>query len=296
MTDTIIILAIVGAVTAFAWRWTRRHASRVRLDAWLTTRDGAADDPRQRRGLPRWLELAGYWNADAAPWFVVAEALAVVVAGMAAWLLDVSGAIPRLAASVVGVPGGVGTMMAAVLSTAPWIVFVIVAALPVLHVRAARRRVVREVEADLPLVLEIFATLAEAGLGFDASLVRLLDAMPGARPLHRALRHFQRDVRSGVPRVQALRRTASRLDVSSVTVFVSAIVQAEHVGAGVAGTLRRQADDVRDRRRERVAILGQMLPVKLMFPLVACFLPGIFLTTLGPALLEMVEVTGGFMR
>jgi tight adherence protein C len=296
MTDTIIILAIVGAVVAFAWRWTRRHASRVRLDAWLATRAGAADDPRQRSGSPRWLELAGYWNTDAAPWFVAAEALAVVVAGMAAWLLDVSGAIPRLMASVVGVPGGVGTMMAAVLSTAPWIVFAIVAALPVLHVRAARRRVMREVEADLPLVLEIFATLAEAGLGFDASLVRLLDAMPGGRPLHRALRHFQRDVRSGVPRVQALRRTASRLDVSSVTVFVSAIVQAEHVGAGVAGTLRRQADDVRDRRRERVAILGQMLPVKLMFPLVACFLPGIFLTTLGPALLEMVQVTGGFLH
>jgi len=78
-------------------------------------------------------------------------------------------------------------------------------------------------------------------------------------------------------------------------VFVSALVQAEQIGASIAETLRRQSEDVRDRRRERALLLAQALPVKLFFPLVLCFLPGILLSTLGPALYQLIRVSERFI-
>jgi tight adherence protein C len=78
--------------------------------------------------------------------------------------------------------------------------------------------------------------------------------------------------------------------VTSDSIFVSALVQAEQVGAGFANVLRTQADDLRGRRRERANTLAQALPVKLVFPLVMCFLPGIFTTTLGPTFLQFVRL------
>jgi tight adherence protein C len=297
MTGAILLLVLVAGAIALSAGVIRRLTTRARLDDWIgAVTDATAGEDRRSTPLARWLGRAGFWGASAAPAFVGTQIAAFVLGLLAMWAIAASGLIPRLASSVTNIPGGVGEAMGSVLSLAPWIVCLIVTLAPILYVRAQRRRVIREVEADLPLILEILATLAEAGLGFDASLMRVLDSTPADRPLHHAFAAFHRDVRAGVPRVQAMRQMAARLDVPSVTVFVSAIVQAELVGAGIAGTLRRQADDVRDRRRERVALLGQLLPVKLMFPLVSCFLPGIFLTTLGPALLQMAQVAGGFLR
>ena len=65
--------------------------------------------------------------------------------------------------------------------------------------------------------------------------------------------------------------------------------QVAEVGAGVADVLRRQAEDARDRRRERALALAQSLPVKLTFPLVICFLPAIFVVTLGPVFLKFFQ-------
>lgn len=297
MLTALALLLLIAMLAVVVFVLVRRSVSRARFDDWLRAYSApVAIDPRARRGLTRWIGLAGYWHAEASAQFLIAQAGAVIAGAVAAWLMHVTGVTDQLIARVSGLPGAMGEMVVSVLSQAPWTVFLLIVLIPVLRVRAARRRLVREVEADLPLVLEIFAALAEAGLGFDASLARLLDATPEPRPLHLALRYFQRDIQGGVPRVQALRHVSARLDVASVTVFISALVQAEQVGASIATTLRRQADDVRERRRERVAMLGQILPVKLMFPLVICFLPGIFLTTLGPAILQMVEVAGAYLR
>lgn len=81
-----------------------------------------------------------------------------------------------------------------------------------------------------------------------------------------------------------------------MTIFVSALVQAEQVGAGFASVLRTQADDMRGRRRENANMLAQALPVKLVFPLVICFLPGIFVSTLGPVFLQFIDLAEGMTR
>jgi tight adherence protein C len=116
------------------------------------------------------------------------------------------------------------------------------------------------------------------------------------RPLTIELRAFQHDLLAGVPRLQALRHLAGRIDVTSLTVFVAAVVQAEQVGASIADTLRLQADDLRGRRREQALLASQALPVKLVLPLVTCFLPGIFLSTLGPVLYQMIQVADSVLR
>jgi tight adherence protein C len=80
-----------------------------------------------------------------------------------------------------------------------------------------------------------------------------------------------------------------------MSIFVSALVQAEQVGAGFSNVLRTQADDLRNRRREDANMLAQALPVKLIFPLVICFLPGIFVTTLGPIFMQFIRLADSMM-
>jgi pilus assembly protein TadC len=79
-------------------------------------------------------------------------------------------------------------------------------------------------------------------------------------------------------------------------IFVSALVHAEQVGAGLAATLRAQADDLRSRRRERALAMAMAVPVKLLFPLVTCFLPGIMIAALGPIIFQIVQVLDQFTR
>jgi tight adherence protein C len=152
------------------------------------------------------------------------------------------------------------------------------------------------VEQDLPLALELFATMAEAGLGFDAALTRIVRAQGPGRALMTEFVNFQHDVLAGIPRAQALRQLARRVDVPSLTSFASAIIQAEQVGASMAETLQHQAVDLRQRRRENALLQAQALPVKLVFPLVICFLPGIFVSTLAPVLYQMVQVADSVLR
>src|SRR5262249_5097171 len=192
-------------------------------------------------------------------------------------------------------PGSVGEFLAAVLRSGPWILFVFAGFAPTLRVRAARRGRVRAIERDLPLMLEAFSILGEAGLGFDAALAKIVRSQPSGRPLVVEFVNFQIDMLAGIPRLQSLRQLARRVEVASITSFTSALIQAEQVGASIAETLRHQADDLRERRREDALLQAQALPVKLVFPLVICFLPGIFVSTLAPVIYQMIEVAGGVL-
>jgi tight adherence protein C len=89
---------------------------------------------------------------------------------------------------------------------------------------------------------------------------------------------------------------ADRVNLTSVSIFVSAVIQAEQVGSSLAETLRTQSDDLRDRRKLRALVLAQALPVKLVFPLMVCFLPGIFYSTLGPVLAQLVDVADAVLK
>ncbi len=284
-------VAVAGASwLAVSWALRYRAIDRVRaMDAPQEALSaGGAADPTGR--LARWLYLAGY-RAPAAPLiFIGVTAGCLGLGALVAVGMSRGGLVELMTAGFLYIPGGLGEGLAGIADLAPWIILVNLGLAPFTVVRAARRRRVRDTEEDLPLMLELLASLAEGGLGFDAALAKVLHAQPRERTLAGELRTFQAELQIGLGRVQALRRLAWRLDITTVSTFVSALVHAEQVGASLAETLRYQAGDLRNARRERVLLQAQALPVKLVFPLVLCFLPSIFVTTLGPALNQLTKL------
>jgi len=246
--------------------------------------------------LRRWLFLAGYRRPGAPAAFVALMLLAIGLGLATVLAVRGSGVTDELFRNIARLPPGVGDLLVPIGYLAPWTAFLILGLFPWLVVRRSRRRRVEQAEQDLPLCLELLATLSEAGLGFDAALSRVLDSVLEERPLGREFRTYQSDLLAGRTRVEALRRLARRLEVSSVTILVSALVQAEQLGSGIAQALRRQADDLRDRRRERANAFAMSLPIKRMFPLVVCFMPGIFVWTLGPFFSRLLQFADTFIR
>lgn len=298
MGSTLSAIALLTALaTLFAWARARRRRLRwmAQLDAAVAT---GFDDPGRTAPAPSalatWLTQAGYPGEGAPARFLAATAVGVVAGVIAGWAG--TRAIRGLVVTVAEAPGGLGDTLAPVLVTVPYALAILLALAPTLMVRSARRMRVAAIERDLPLVLELLATLAEAGLSLDAALARVLEGQGGERPLIAELRAFQRDLSAGVARVNALRQLAARTDASALSVLVAAVIQAEQVGASLAETLRHQADDLRNRRRERALLQAQAMPVKLVLPLVVCFLPGIFLSTLGPVLYQMIRVADTVLR
>ena len=275
----------------------RRLAQRQHARERLHARASATSPGRRRAGwLPTLLARAGYRSPEAPIVAVVLQVVALVAGTMLIVSAVRSSPFEEARRWLEEVPGGAGMLLAPVLTVLPWLAGALVALLPLLQVRAARREVVRQVEEDLPLTLELLATQAQAGLGFDAGLERVLEGGSENRPLAHELRGFQRDVVAGVPRHQALRQAADRLRVGAVTAFVTALLHTEQMGGALAGALRRMAGDVRNRRRERAFAQAQSLPAKVVVPLVICFLPGIFVWTLGPAFFELVELVEQVLR
>ena len=167
---------------------------------------------------------------------------------------------------------------------------------PTLVVRSTRRRRVREIEQDLPLLLDLLNTLSQAGVGFDEALEQILTAGSSDRPLATELRTFQADNLAGRSRIDALRGLMRRVEVPMFSTFISAVVQAEQVGAGMGETLRVQAIEMRARRRERATAAAMAVPTLLVVPMVVGFLPGIFVVLLGPMIYQAFGAMGQTLR
>jgi pilus assembly protein TadC len=293
----IVVLATLGVayVAATSWSVRRRALRRLYADELAMRGAVAIDAASSESWLARWLSRAGYRGPNAPALFVAATAGSAGVGLVVGQIYRLTLLRP-LVEMIVNAPGSTGDVLAAILQGGPWILFLVAVLVPMMVVRTARRSRVRAIEQDLPLVLELFATMAEAGLGFDAALSKIARARGTERALISELMNFQVDVLAGIPRVQALRQLARRVDVPALTRFTSALIQAEQAGASMAETLQHQADDLRQRRREDALLQAQALPVKLVFPLVMCFLPGIFVSTLAPVISQMIQVANSVLR
>jgi tight adherence protein C len=291
------IILLLGGYAVLAKTMVRRRAlSRVAEAAGDAGRRAAPAGADDRGMLGRWLFLAGFRDLRAPAAFSVITLLLGAAGIGLAWSAQTTGLTRRALASLSIIPGGVGDIFVPIIYMGPWVMALIVACLPWLVVQRTRRQRVESIEQDLPVTLELLATLSEAGLGFDAALSRVLDSQMRERPLSNELRGLQADVLASRPRIECFRRLARRAQVTSLSVFVSAVVQAEQIGAGVASVLRRQADDLRGRRREDAMALAMALPVKRLFPMVLCFMPGIFVATLGPTFFEFFRFAEMFLR
>jgi tight adherence protein C len=158
----------------------------------------------------------------------------------------------------------------------------------VLNRRIDARR--KEMEQSLPDIIDLLVISVEAGLGFEAAMGRVVQAVPGE--LSREFSRTLQETRVGVSRHKALRSLADRTDVDDLNAFILALIQADQFGVSIARILRVQADEMRVRRRQRAQEKAFAAPVKLVFPLVLCIFPSMFVVLLGPAAISIAEVFG----
>ena len=139
----------------------------------------------------------------------------------------------------------------------------------------------------LPDVLDLLSVSVEAGLGFDAALARVTGRFgePVAGEFGRLLRELQ----LGRPRAEALTDLARRMDLGDLDAFVSAVVQADELGVGIASVLRAQSEQMRALRRQRAQEAALKVPIKMLFPLIFLIFPAMFIVLLGPAVLSFVQ-------
>lgn len=154
------------------------------------------------------------------------------------------------------------------------------------HIKNRQNRIRR----GLPDVLDLLVICIEAGLSLDQSVARTSQELRIAQPeISDELGVVVLEQAAGRPRADAWKNLADRTDVESVRNLVSVLVQAEKFGTSIARTLRVHSDTLRVQRRQKVEEQAAKTTVKLVFPLVFFIFPSIFLVTLGPAAIIMVE-------
>ena len=159
--------------------------------------------------------------------------------------------------------------------------------LPILliNIRIQKRR--QAILRQLPDVLDLLCVSVQAGLSFDAALRHVVSKMSG--PLLEECSRMLQELRFGMVRKQALERLAERCHVQEVALFVAAVVQADKLGVSLANVLVIQADNMREMRRQIIKKKALEAPIKMLLPLGVFIFPAMFIVTLLPALLNLMN-------
>lgn len=150
-----------------------------------------------------------------------------------------------------------------------------------------RRRQDR-LDRALPDVLDLMVVSMEAGLGLQSTMNRVADEIRVISPdLYTELQITNGELRTGIPREDALKKLGDRTGVQSVKALVALMIQSERMGASISQALRTQADFIRVQRAQKAEEIAGKLPVKILFPLMFFILPALFIVILGPAAIKM---------
>ena len=156
--------------------------------------------------------------------------------------------------------------------------------------RMAKRRSHR-IRLSLADMLDLLVVSVEAGLGLDQALQRVGQELAFAYPeLSDELRLINLELRAGKPRAEALRNLADRSGVDDLGSLVTMLIQTDKFGTSVAQALRVYSETLRTKRRQRAEEAAAKTGVKMVFPLVTCIFPAIWVITIGPAAIKFVTV------
>jgi tight adherence protein C len=144
-----------------------------------------------------------------------------------------------------------------------------------------------QIRKDLPDALDLLTISVEAGLAFDAAVSQVARNTTG--PLADEFFRVLQEMQIGMGRTEAMRALGDRTDVEELQGFVTAMVQADAFGIPIANVLRVQAREMRIKRSQRAEEQAQKVPVKILFPLIFCILPTLFIVVLGPAAINIYD-------
>jgi tight adherence protein C len=219
-------------------------------------------------GIRRKLTLAGRFSPETLDRFLAMRVVSLAL--IPVWAILVFGLLP--------LSGGSRLAIFALLTLGS-----ILGPDAVLNRRVAERQ--HEIQVRLPDILDLLTISVEAGLGFEQALDRTVAAVPG--PLSEEFARMLGEVRAGASRADAMRAMDERIDVPEVRSFVLAILQADTFGVSIGRVLRAQADEMRIKRRQLAQEQALKAPVKMLFPMVFCIFPALFVVVIGPAVINI---------
>jgi tight adherence protein C len=144
-----------------------------------------------------------------------------------------------------------------------------------------------EILSTLSDTLDLLTISVEAGLSLNAAIAQVVQNVPGT--LSSEFARMLQEIQLGVPRSEAFRHLAERTDVEELNAFALAMIQADVFGVSIASVLRTQAQQLRIKRRQRAEARAQQTPVKIVFPLILCILPALFVVIIGPGVLRIMD-------
>jgi tight adherence protein C len=220
---------------------------------------------RIRRRVAR----AGYTNPAAAVIYAASEVVLPVVAGLGAF-------------AIFGSPRGfmIGTFLAIAAYLLPGMILG--------RIISNRQQQIRN---GLPDALDLIIVCVEAGLSLDQAVLKASEELALSHPaLADELQQVTNEIRAGKPRMEAFRNFADRTKVDDVRALVAMLIQTDRFGTSIAQALRTHADTGRTVRRQRAEERAAKLGVKLVFPLVFCLFPAMYVVTLGPGAIRIIRV------
>jgi tight adherence protein C len=202
--------------------------------------------------------------------FEVLKVIALLVAGtLTLWFTLVLGVKLPLQAAVVITGGAIGRYLPDV-----W-----------LNGKVKGRQ--KELRLALPNALDLLTISVEAGLGFDAAIGRLIEKFHNS--LTDEFAQVLNEIRLGRPRLEALDDMGRRSGVEELHTFTQALIQSEQLGVGIAKVLRIQSEEMRRRRRQRAEEQAAQAPLKMLFPMIGCIFPTLFIVLMGPAVIIIIH-------
>ncbi|WP_454851571.1 type II secretion system F family protein [Promicromonospora soli] len=203
---------------------------------------------------------------------------------LAAKVLLAAGAVALSVLFATAAPGALAVVLGIVVTLVAYF-------LPelLLHGRGQERS--KAIGLELADTLDQMTIAVEAGLGFEAAMAKA--GKNGTGPLAQEMVRTLQDMRMGLSRRDAYDLLADRTEVQDLRRFVRAVVQADTYGIAIADVLRTQADEMRKKRRQRAEEQAMKIPVKVIFPLMLCILPVLFIVLLGPAVIGVIDVFTG---